>query len=131
MLNANDYVQRAEKGYQLKRTLIVKIDVSNVFYNGKYLSISDDELSVFLGFIWDGATGVHDGKKDKNGIPINWLETCVHDAMCAEREFFLSRFPLSNYKIDQIFRTLLRNNNRWYRNIWYHIVRLFSRFLRK
>lgn len=129
MLKASDYVIKKDGRYHLKQTLITKINVSGLAYSGQTLAITDDEIAVFKPFSWDGATGIHDGRKDEQGIPLNWLATCIHDALMLEASKG-GRLPLSYKQIDMIFKAELKKIDAWYRGLWYWGVRLFGRFFR-
>jgi hypothetical protein len=118
-------IEKTRNGYKLTAHLNVKID-TDISYSGKYIAIHKNELVIFAGFEWDGASRVHDGKKI-NGIPINWKAVCIHDALYREKNE--RDLPLSYHKIDGIFRTQLKKY--WYRNIWYHVVRIYSFFIDK
>lgn len=112
--------------YELVKPVIIDIDINASYYEGYYLSITERELCIYAGFKWDGSTIIHDGKKDSSGIPLNWVESCVHDALIDESVYSggkTDRLPLSRGQIDGVFRDLLSRGGRWYRNLWYHAVR--------
>lgn len=130
-LNPSDYVCKSGNRYRLKSSVTFNSQLSflnNFEYRGKCLSISNNIIHVF-DFIWDGMTGIHDGKKNKDGIPYSWLESCVHDALKFEKH--IGSLTLSDKQIDLIFKEVMTNNKRWYRGLFYLGVRSFGWIFRK
>ena len=133
---AHEYVKKLSDGfYQITKTLVVysKHIPSDFVYVGKACSIAAGFISIHPGFIYDGATFIHDGKKDKNGIPYNYVATALHDVLQYEKFYAFGAHnekmePITYKIIDNVLEEQLIRLRAWYHNLWYRGVRLYSYF---
>jgi len=88
--------------------------------------IEDGVWFISLDTIWDGATGVPDGKEDPNkpGYPVLWKASLIHDLgyMFMEHE----DFPYSRKEIDAIFLELMKDADFRCAFLYYLGVRSFG-----
>jgi hypothetical protein len=111
------------------------------YFNSQMKIESDGAMTVYAGYIWDGATAVPTGKylKDTAHLPVisltsqpvpsEWYATLRHD-VCYECMFELDfngrSFPYSRSEIDKQFYIDLKTNKFRYSRLYYYGVRWFG-----
>lgn len=79
---------------------------SNVYYANSLLTISDNVITIYPGFEWNGCTWARDGERLPNGRPVSWVASCLHDAL-----YRSTSLPLTRKQIDLIFYDELKKVN--------------------
>ena len=108
--------------YKIEQDVEIEItDLKNIYFENKWIKISNSKIIIRAQYAWDGCSpaycirlgtslpnglwlGVWDGPKAQDGLPVTWLASLVHDALCQFRKDICG---LSKKKTVLIFKKLL------------------------
>lgn len=90
--------------------------IKDIWFVGNNVVIQGNLIIIKAGFEWNGCTGARDNKK-------TYYPSCVHDALCIERNM-----PISQKTKDLIFLDLLKKEKFMGAYMYYAGVRLFGKF---
>lgn len=114
--------------FKVEKSLTIKLPFKFNDFKHPYVTLTDGNLTINIGYAWDGASGpVIDTKN-------TLIASLVHDALYqAMRLNLISNDEETRKLADKTFYSILKDNNVFVlrRSVWYFAVRAFGRFFYK